>query len=244
MKISKKAKRLAGSPIELLSQLELAYTLGHGNFDRDLNHWQRIVESLITDCRELNFASPSETNTWQWRKKMDKHLIDLQRLHATSSILLFMYPAFVEYGDIDTGRDNLMWFYFNDKSNPNIQRWCLPLHGKPLSPHMQSVRPQFSENTGLCIESGALKFRSKYSFYIVVNTMYKKSMWKQWECQWTIYEQMGYVVTDEQKKNWHKLQQWIHYLSCLLQIAEQIKINRGIKLRSVKQKNDDEKHDV
>lgn len=230
----KAATELKGSPISVLSQLELAYTLGDGNLTDHLNQWGRIVEFVIEDCKNLNSADgESEENTWRWRKKIDDHLINLRRLRATSSILLFMLPAFVKYCSIDKFRDHLMWFNAEDSKNNKIDRWVTILKSRQSSKNDPKwTPPKFHEDTGLCIESGANKWYSKYHFHVVVNVIYIKSMYQQWERQWHIFDQMGYTVMDKTEKRYHKMLQWRNYLECLLDIAENIKDNRRKSLEA------------
>ena len=238
-KIDPKIKKLPGSPVSLLSQLELGYTMDYHNMSDALNLWMKIVQAIINDCQNLNEETQKSkkktitTNTWQWRRQIDKHVLNIRRLRASNAFLLFMLPAFEKYWHCDDAKDNKMWFHCNnDLKNDSVARWILPV---------ESGTGGFDPDTGFCQYDGAKKFWAKFGFQCIVDVTIIKGMLIQWEYQWSIYNTMHQVVLDYQRKNWHKMTQWMSYLNKCIEIAQVIKHNRFNQLNANNNDEVDEK---
>ena len=215
--VCEEAGELPGSPLSLLSKLEMPFTIGDNSFVTHIELWHKIVSAIVEECQKHNFGAARDdytklTSSWCWIERMDKHYSSLRRLRCDSVILMTMLPFFKKFLNLDYNNDSL-WLATKNQIASNVFRWIDALDNKLA---------KFDQGTGYSLEKGATRFNAKYLFQPIIKCHNSKTVWEQWERQWMIYDEMAHVVTDEKKVGWHKLNQWCFYLKQMLLVAKNL----------------------
>ena len=213
---------LNGSYQKMLGDLELSDSLGSDIVVIELN-------VLITILGELNAANVSYKNNRKaineqeiarkpfiYRTQVDQAITNLRKIRCDFTTLILFYPILCEY--YKTDRNSHLWFAARNGIDAKVKRWLL------------KVDTDFNEE-GFPTSNGGGKFASKFGFYPVIELGHIDAIWWQFNCMWNVINMLQLCVYDVQKKNYHKITQFVHYFNCIIDIANNIINNFGVCIR-------------